>query len=448
MQQRAFWMHKEQPEYPMLRGRHSADAAVVGGGLTGLTTALWLGRSGLKVTLLEAARLGGGASACCAGVVSLTGGPSYAQLERRRGVAVSDAYAQTQLAAFRAVRSLAQEQGPSSSWKDTDAQLIADGPKAWRDLEQEAEAMKRAGLAASVAQPSLCPLPAGASLTLRDMAVMQPARYLRYLAAQAVRQGVRIFEGSRATAMETHLVHTERGSVQAPYIVIATGYPIVNTPGWYFLKMRQRQSWLMPVQGTVKFEGLFLAADGSFALRRLREGALLQLNASAGDGGAQAARAWFGENCAAALGCGAPEDLYGGMECFTGDGLPFIGPYGRKTPNLFVAAGYGGRGIVGSMLAAQAISARVLGLPAEGYDIYSGQRMNVGPGAVLNMAGRYAGGLALRPHAPRCPHMGCRLVYNAQSRLWECPCHGSRFDDIGRVLNAPAVHDAQVRRRR
>ena len=98
------------------------------------------------------------------------------------------------------------------------------------------------------------------------------------------------------------------------------------------------------------------------------------------------------------------------------------------------------------MLAAQIISARVLGLPGEGYDLYCGQRGGLTPRFLLGLAGRYAGGLAARHWAPRCPHMGCRLVYDAQARIWECPCHGSRFDDIGRVLSGPAVHDAQVRR--
>ena len=448
MQQQTFWMHREQQEYPILRGRHNADAAVVGGGLTGLMTALWLSRAGLRVALVEAARLGSGASGCCAGVASVCGGLRYARLEKQRGATAASAYAQTQASAFRALRELAREQGPSSGWRDADVRLVTESDGGARLLEQEAQAMMRAGVAATVGQPSLCPLPAAAALTVKDMGMLHPMRFLRYLAAQAARHGVKIYEGSRATALETNMVHTQRGSVQAPYIIIATGYPIVNTPGWYFLKMQQRKGWLLPLKTAVRFEGIYLDADGRYALRSLRDGALFQLGG--GPVGARENRAApevFRRTYAPALGCGEPEGIYGGAECFTADGLPFIGPYSRKTPNLFVAGGYGGRGLVGAMLAAQAISARVLGLPADGYDLYCGQRRGgMPPRFVLELAGRYAGGLAARHWAPRCPHMGCRLIYDPHARIWERPCHGSRFDDIGRVLSGPAVHDAQVRR--
>lgn len=447
MQQKTFWMHREQQEYPIIRGRHSADAAVVGGGLTGLMTALWLSRAGLRVALVEAARLGSGASACCAGIASVCGGLRYARLEKRLGAGAAADYARTQAGAFRALRDLAREQGPSSGWRDADVHLTAEGESGARRLEQEAQAMMRAGVAASVAPPSLCPLPAAAALTVRDMGMLHPMRFLRYLAAQAVRQGAKFYEDSRVTSLETNMVHTERGSVQAPYIIIATGYPIVNTPGWYFLRMQQRQGWLLPLESAVRFEGIYLDAEGRYALRNLRDGALFQLNGGpVGAGENRTALEAFRRNYAPALGCGEPDGMYGGAECVTADGLPFIGPYSHKTPNLFVAGGYGGRGLVGAMLAAQIISARVLGLPGEGYDLYGGQRGGVTPRFVLGLAGRYAGGLTTRHWAPRCPHMGCRLVYDACARIWECPCHGSRFDDIGRVLSGPAVHDAQVRR--
>ena len=234
MQQKTFWMHREQQEYPILRGRHSADAAVVGGGLTGLMTALWLSRAGLRVALVEAVRLGSGASGCCAGVVSLCDGLRYARVEKQLGAGAAGAYAQTLSGAFRALRELAGEQGPSSGWRDADVRVVTEKDGGMRLLEREAQAMMRAGVAATVGAPSLCPLPAAAALTVKDMGMLNPARFLRYLAAQAVRNGVKIYEGSRATSLETNMVHTERGSIQAPYIMIATGYPIVNTPGWQF----------------------------------------------------------------------------------------------------------------------------------------------------------------------------------------------------------------------
>ena len=95
MQQKPFWIQSEQPIFPMLRGRRNADAVVIGGGLSGLTTALWLCKSGLRVALLEARTLGSGASARCGGMVSLTGGLLYDRLEQKMGQAVVNAYAQT-----------------------------------------------------------------------------------------------------------------------------------------------------------------------------------------------------------------------------------------------------------------------------------------------------------------------------------------------------------------
>lgn len=117
----------------------------------------------------------------------------------------------------------------------------------------------------------------------------------------------------------------------APYIIVATGFPIINMPGWYFARMTQSQSWLIPVEENVKFEGLFLAADGRYALRKLRDGALFQLNGGRiGDDSCMEARGVFDEVYAPLLGCGKANNLYAGIEAHTADGLPYIGPIQRK----------------------------------------------------------------------------------------------------------------------
>jgi len=47
----------------------------------------------------------------------------------------------------------------------------------------------------------------------------------------------------------------------------------------------------------------------------------------------------------------------------------------------------------------------------------------------------------LRPTKPRCPHLGCALHWNGAEHSWDCPCHGSRFDENGKLLNNPATDD-------
>lgn len=443
MQRKSFWTARETREYPMLRGRITADVAVIGGGLSGLTVGLWLSRAGLRVALVEAGELGSGTTAYCAGMVSLADGLQYTALEKRLGAQAAQAYAQTQKAALSAVRELAREGGVECA--ELDGFLLAREGGEER-LGAEAEAMKRAGVPA-LYEP--CEPTAGfasAALRIHPTLALHTAHYLHALARRLEVNGGAIFERSRVRAVEINEISTERGTIQAPYLVVATGYPIVNIPGWYFLRMRQRQCQLVPLVGEATFHGVYAAADGSFALRPLARGALLQCNgAYVGTGGEAREQA---RSIAEHLGMECAEERYPALECYTPDGLPFIGPYSAKTPNLFVASGYGGRGILGSMAAAQAISARILGLPAEGYELYSGQRGLPSARMPLQIAGRYLQGLVARPSAPRCPHMGCRLVQNPMTGLWECPCHGSRFDGIGHIVNAPAVHDAALQNRR
>ena len=332
MSEETYWQQGDQRAYSPLRGRRTADAVVVGGGLTGLTVALWLCRAGLRVVLLEANALGSGSTACCLGRVSLLSGVSLSRLEKRFRAGMGQRLRKLSAECLSHLQELSREKTVSWDWQTLDDRLLGgERPRA------EMDAFRKAGISVEIETSFSSRFAEKECLLLRNMVALHPLRYLRFLARQGEKHGLCIFEHSRVVALETNLASTERGSVQAPYIVVATGYPIVNTPGWYFLRTIQRKGCLIPLEGALSHEGMLTDSDGCFALRPVRNGTLAQLTLQrVGEYSRQPPLEQFRQHTASYLENRPSGQIFVSTEVYSADGLPYIGPYGRRTPNLFV----------------------------------------------------------------------------------------------------------------
>ena len=125
------------------------------------------------------------------------------------------------------------------------------------------------------------------------------------------------------------------------------------------------------------------------------------------------------------------------QDCMTLDGVPYVGQYSRNTPRLYVATGFNKWGMTSSMAAAALLRDLILGRDNPYTELFSPARTALRPRLAVN--GWEAAAGLLTPTAPRCPHMGCALKYNAREHSWDCPCHGSRFGEDGRLLDNPAT---------
>ena len=124
------------------------------------------------------------------------------------------------------------------------------------------------------------------------------------------------------------------------------------------------------------------------------------------------------------------------------DGIPYIGHYSKNTQDLFVASGFQKWGVTSSMVAAMLLRDMVMGMDSGWGEVFLPQRSMLRPQLLINAA--EAVGNLLTPSLRRCPHMGCALKWNRAEHTWDCPCHGSRFEKNGDLIDNPATGDAKV----
>lgn len=119
------------------------------------------------------------------------------------------------------------------------------------------------------------------------------------------------------------------------------------------------------------------------------------------------------------------------------DGVPYIGNYSKNTPDFYVATGFNKWGITTSMAAAKILCDMVTGKQNEFAEVFDPGRSMIAPQLLINTFEAVVNLLTVSKR--RCPHLGCALKWNAAERSWDCPCHGSRFDENGGLINNPAT---------
>lgn len=465
----------EMPRHGQLEKKIRADAAVIGGGMAGVLTARALQRAGRKAVVLEAGRLGGGATGHTSAKVTAQHGLFCRSLLRALGEADARRYLRANQAAVAAFRRMVAEERIHCDWEDCPAALYG-GDRAV--LEAEAAAAGRLGLPVTLtADTPELPFPTAGAVWLEGQARFHP---LKFLAAAA--GPLEVYERTPVRRVEGTTLFTPGGRVEAGAVIFACHYPFVDFPGLYFARMYQQRSYVVALEHAPLPTAVYIGAGPEgLSLRRWGDYLLLggggHRTGEAQKGGypplLEQAERWFAGS--------RPAARWSAQDCMTPDGLPYVGRYAPSRPNWYVATGFHKWGMTGSMLAASLLANLVCGRPDPLEAVVSPRRVSAAAlGMALAQGGQAAKGLARRflpagagPEslAPgcggvirlegetvgawreadgrlcvvdlRCPHMGCRLEWNPHEKSWDCPCHGSRFDRYGRLLDGPAQKEAR-----
>jgi len=464
--------------------------AVIGGGITGLTTALLLQRAGCTVAVVEGRRVATGATGFTTAKVSALHGLTYADLIAHHGEDRARVYADANQAAVERIASFVDELHIDCDFERQAAFTYTRQEEHQGQISAEVDAAGRLGLPARYVEDSDLPFPIRAAIRLDNQAQFHPRRYCLSL-AQAIAPPSMILETTRALGIDEDsdhaIVHTDRGDLVADQVVIATLLPFLDRSG-FFAKAHPTRSYAtaIRVRGGVP-AGMHLSVESPIrSIRSLVLGDERGLIVGGGGhrtGEADDTGAFYADLetwARRTFDVVSVEHRWSAQDYVTVDSIPYVGRSPR-TRRVFVATGFKKWGMTNGTAAAMILAdllagkdnpwaatfdssrigdARTIGqLVKENTPVarhFVGDRVSdltttstlgdlePGTGGVVKLGGKTVG--AYRDHdgavsavSLKCTHLGCHLRWNPAETTWDCPCHGSRFDVGGAVIDGPAV---------
>lgn len=493
----SLWMATAQvPPRGSLNKDLSVDVCIVGAGIAGLTTAYLLAKAGLQVAILDSRRIAAGQSQRTSAHLTNAHDDFYSEVEKVHGVEGIRIAAASHTAAIDLIEKITAQHNIDCDFRRVPGYLFLGQDQQQDLLETELAAVERAGLTGVefVGRAPLVDFNTKRCLRYPHQAQFHPLKYFIGVADQIEKAGGQIFDncqvkevkgGSDATITtsagptitakavvvatnspmnDMYAIHTK----QAPYLTYCIGMPVTKgsiSPALYwdtedpyhYIRTQpfDDQTEILIVGGEDHKAGQVVDQDERHA--RLEEWARPRFPRA-----------------------GPVRFRWSGMTMETTDGAAFIGRNPGDQPNVFIATGDSGMGLTHGTIAGMILSDLVQGNKHPWADFYDPSRKPISGmswkryvSENANVAQEYLHDYLISDSADAtdlskdcgtviregfsqvavyrdkkgdlhkfsalCPHLGCVVHWNKLEKVWDCPCHGSRFDAMGRVIQAPAI---------
>jgi len=416
------------PSFPPLNGDLKTDVLIIGGGMAGLLCAYHLAQQGVDYALIEADTICCGVTRNTTAKITSQHGLIYQKILRQFDADTARLYHQANELALERYRRLAETIPCDFEAMDSFVYALNDT----QGLDAELDALNKAGIHADFVKTLPLPFPVAGALCFRNQAQFHPLKF-----ASAIAKGLNIYEHTPMRSYENGSVVTPHGVIRASRIIMATHFPLINKHGGYFLKMYQDRSYVLALKGAQDVEGM-IRDESSKGLSFRNQRDMLLIGGGSHRTGKHSS-GWRSLEAFAKKHYSDAKEVcrWAAQDCITLDGIPYIGPYSRSTPNLYVATGFNKWGMTASMVAAMILCDLAQGRENPYASVFDPSRSMLRPQLFIN--GLESTVNLLTPTAPRCPHLGCALKWNKHEHSWDCPCHGSRFAKDGKLLDSPAT---------
>lgn len=434
---------------------------VIGAGMAGILIAYFLQENGRDVIVLEADEMASGQTKNTTAKITSQHGLMYHNLINSVGLEKAKIYANANESAIRQYKKIITKEGISCDYKELPSFLYTQKEEGVEKLKKEAKAARRCGVEVEyVRGDQIKELPFGIAGAVRfdNQAQFHPLKFI-----QGLTKKLTIYEHTKVIEVDEHFVITERNVIVAENVIFATHYPFLIRPGYYFLRQHQSRSYALALEGEVvpkQLKGMYYGIDRDGLSFRSADEKLIVGGASHRTGkdfyveinGAKKKKEEPVSYLRRKINMYYPEAkeiaVWAAQDCMPHDGIPFIGKLSIKHDNWYVATGFHKWGMTSAMVSAMIICDEITGKENPWSSLFCPQRILLKAGwkaflmdGLESARGLIAGLFKKKTH--RCGHMGCRMYWNETEQSWDCPCHGSRYEKNGKILDGPAQKDLE-----
>lgn len=481
---------------PVLNEDLQCDVCIIGAGITGIAVGYRLNEAGYKVVLIDKQEPLNLATGNTTAKFTFQHSLIYSDIIENYGEDKAKLYYQSQLKGMAYVRSLIEKHNIQCDFKETSAIVYAVTEEDREDLLKEKDAYKQLNIPHEIVTDLPFNIKGNIGLKVDSQFELNPVKYLDFLITYLMTQGVLVYKNTEAKNVEREdddsiITTTSNNTIISNQLVIATAYPFFEGNGLYYTRLEAHRSYLLAfeIEEDKKYDDIMMIShsSSSYSLRFSKtDGINYLLVGGQGNKVGQAisemesnqrlvdfARSHFDVS--------EPVFKWSAQDYKPLDTIPYIGRLTSKFEDIYVATGFNKWGMSNGSFASILLTDLIRNKQSRYEELFNPSRGDVTGNigefvkANLNVAKEMIKGKVVQDEIElgdikndeggiikydgqrvaayrddngklflsdsTCTHLGCELEYNDSDRSFDCPCHGSRFNYDGKVLEGAATTD-------
>lgn len=470
----------------------TTDILIIGGGISGLTTAYYLRNSKYKVTLIDKDICGHGVSANTTGKLTFMQDLIYSKLSSNFNEEIALKYLNSCKDAVRIVKNIVSRNNIDCNLENVSSYVFTNDINKIENFKKEEEFYNKSNIKYKVVSKLPNNLEVKYGIKINYGCVFHPVKYLMGIRKILLESKVCVYENTIAIKLTKkdnyYEVNTDSGTILAKKVIVCTHYPFFVIPGMIPLRSSIEKSYVL--SGLTKTNKKFIAISNENPVYSIRYYTNSNKDYIIYAGNSHYIANHFDN-----------EKRYKELindykkyidkdikyyflnhDIMTPDHLPYIGSVYKNDNSLLIATGFNKWGMTNGTIAGKILSDIILNKDNQYIELFSLHR-NITKDKIKNLIvynylnaktyiltklkkeysfynenieikiinGKKVGIYTDKKNIKhmvylKCPHLKCNLIFNNVDKTWDCPCHGSRFDIDGNVIFGPAVYNIKLKK--